>query len=78
MTGTYRAEWLKAPRWSVSHLVVTAPESDRPRDGHWGTAACGRALNNDKLEPEPTGIDTVNRCSRCRAKAPEYGADDDE
>lgn len=71
------AVWMTTPRWSVSHLVL---EGRARYIGAstvlYGVTACGRHVNADKLLPEPTGIDTIDRCGRCLTKAAELGADD--
>jgi len=62
MTG----RWVKKPRWRVSHYL---PDSeDRPRYfGHdVGRTVCGYSVTiNDRLDNEPTGMDTTDRCERC-------------
>lgn len=69
--------WVKAPRWSVSHLVV-GDLTLGLNANLWADTACGRHVNYDLTEPEPTGIDTCNRCPACRRLAVDLGADGDE
>lgn len=66
--------WMTSSRWSVSHVVkdgeVTfigaATETYR-------MTACGRRVRVERLEPEPTGIDTIHRCPKCLVHAPNHG-----
>ena len=70
-------EWMHSPRWSVSHLVTTSRATYVGfRSVSYGITVCGRHVNADKLQPEPTGIDTIDRCSKCLTKATALGADD--
>lgn len=64
---TYGNTWAKRARWPTSHYIRG--------DGYAsfnGTivalTACGRHVTVNQLDPEPTGIDTVNRCKRCLTK----------
>ena len=60
-------EWAKRARWPKSHFV-----RGDGRASFNGVVvaltACGRHVTVNQLDPEPTGIDTVNRCERCRRK----------
>ena len=71
------AVWMTKPRWSVSHLVREDTGSSYVsfRTTTYGLTVCGRHVNVDELDPEPTGIDTIDRCPRCLKRAAEFGAD---
>lgn len=68
--------WVKRPRWKVSHLMLGGTVTTWAM-GEQAVTACGKHIAYDEhLGPEPTGIDTIDRCKRCRSKAAEHGADD--
>ena len=61
-------EWMKRARWKVSHFVRDDKRTVWMGETT-GWAACGSCVKIDEwLEPEPTGIDTVDRCGRCERR----------
>lgn len=67
---------MTSARWSISHLVLPSRATYLGASTEsFGVTVCGRHVNADKLLPEPTGIDTINRCATCRRHAAEHGAD---
>lgn len=67
----FRDEWAKRSRWPVAHFI-RATGRVAWDDDVVARTACGRHVIVNHLEPEPTGIDTVDRCERCLRKT---GAD---
>jgi hypothetical protein len=64
----FGGEWVKRPRWRVSHFALAGTTTVWAM-GAQQLTACGKHIAVDEdLEPEPTGIDTADRCPRCRAK----------
>lgn len=62
MTG----RWVKKPRWGVSHYLPDAEDRPQYFGIDVGRVVCGYSVTiNDRLEDEPTGVDTTDRCVRC-------------
>lgn len=63
-------------RWRVSHLIVIDDSTgDDFRGFVYANVVCGARVKLGRLEPEPTGVDTIDRCAGCRRWAYKYGAD---
>jgi hypothetical protein len=73
------AEWMISSSWVCSHLVVRGEHFER-RGVTYEVTACGsgRYVGRSRLLPEPTGIDTTDRCLPCRRHAAELGVNGEE
>lgn len=66
---TVNGQWMKRRRWKASHFVRADDQRPRHLGNEVGQAACGCYVTIDEdLETEPTGIDTCERCEKCRAR----------
>lgn len=76
MSSPTGAKWLWNPRWVKSHIVgPTRAHYIGAHTTSYGVTGCGRHVNADTLQPEPTGIDTLPRCQRCREYAAKNSMD---
>ena len=61
--------WVKKQNWKVSHFIKYNDQRPRHHGNEVGQAVCGYFIViNEKLEDEPTGIDTCTRCDRCERR----------
>jgi hypothetical protein len=66
---TMSGQWMKRPRWKVSHFIRDDAQRPRHLGNEVGMSACGKFVTIDEgLEYEPTGIDTCDRCNRCERR----------